>query len=353
MTKRSSKKVGSAFKITNPAFKSRNKSTFTIGDQPLKNIQVLEGIDSYSDVTLMVCSTAVVITLLSQVSTTRAGTGYTGNVDISETFKFWKSRFLKTDNVLVCVASLALVASISFAPIDPDALENELAMLIDCYPGSRPFIKNLNAKNVERWRHGYMSRMLGWINSCPATSITAFSLEPRTVGSMTIQQVIDSIGLKNPPDAITVAKYIISVVAAEHEREFVFNEPPLSDDANCTAIELELLTQGLEFTRAVQTVSDTPKPRASEFSRETLTQYLTPRELLYYDNAVKIANVDYIKAAHEKVRVALGSTPDLSPEARALLKRPEDAMNRLKGAARKPGDRRTKKQSDAEGGASA
>lgn len=330
------KKAGSAFKITSSIIKSKSAkhSNFIIGEFALNKIQVLNVIDSYDTVELMACSLAVVIALLCQVSAARAASEYEGNVDTSDTFKFWKSRFFKTDNTLVPMVCLATAASISYSEPDPQVLENEIIADVDGYRGNLPYIKNLNAKNYRRWRAGLVARLLGWINSCPATNISIFGLDSKTVDTLSIQQVINSIGFSNPPSAQKVAEHIISVVSDEGESHLLFNEPPISEASNCTAIENELLQYGLEITRAPKPSSATPKPFAGEFTRSVLEAHLTPLEMQVYDNAVAIGNPSRIKAFHEKVRVALGTATNVSPESQAVLDQTAKAPQRLAGKKR-------------------
>lgn len=244
--------------------------------------------------------------------------------------------------------AIALSISISYSEPDADDLENEIISGIDSWRGSQPYIKNLDSKNFRRWRAGVVSRLIGLVNSCPATNISVFGLDLKTVNSLSIQQVIDSIGFRNPPSAKDVAEHIVFGVREGGNTSLLFNETPLSEACALSAIEDELTTYGLSIQRAPQAGQCSPRPFAGEFPRQVLEANLTPLEIKLYDNAVVVGNAARIRAFHDKVRLATGAEAEISPESADTLTQTAKLGSRLSRGTKKG---RGRQNSSAEGGA--
>lgn len=266
----------------------------------------------------MACSAAVVITLLCQVALTRIKAGYSGNIDGSDTFKFWKAKFFKTEDTLYPLACGAIIKSISFGD-DKVKLEDELIALVETFRGSQPYIGTCTARNVGRWREGFISRQFGLVNSCPATKPEMFGLNKDKLMQMSIDDVLAMIKL---PIKVSKAQVIERITKTIDTEEVTLNEPGLSNNATYSVIETEIAsTMKQGWYQRVQDTGIGPGPQPSgEFSQEEIKDNLSSLEYAKYRHAISVGNRKVIGQLYDKLRAKLrpsaeeGGVPQDNPE---------------------------------------
>jgi len=328
MAKKNINKRGSLFKQTPSEFNKKKTKyrNMTVGEYEIKLIEAFKGIEAYDTLVLMACGLAVVIALLSQVATIRHESAFRRNIDTTDTFRFWKARFFRVDATLYTVAAMAISASLSYSTASNfDQLEMELIATADAFTRHVPFIKSLNEKNYGRWRDGVISRLLGIINSCPATNIALFNFDPAQIAKMDTQQVIKFLGFSNPPEPETVLRYIASVIFSEGSpKDITFDETPLSQESSMSIIERELsAVMGIAFDRVPTeydaTAFNGSSTKLNVIPRKTMEQYLSPLEMVIYQNAISTNNRTKVRALEDKVKQLMGNLGQVGPKSNSVL----------------------------------
>lgn len=256
--------------------------------------------------------------MLCQVALTRIKAGYSGNIDGSDTFKFWKAKYFKTEDTLYPLACGAIVQSISFGD-ENVALEDELIALVETFRGSQPYISTCTARNVGRWREGFISRQFGLVNSCPATKPEMFGLDKNKLMQMTIDDVLAMIKL---PIKVSKAQVIERITKTVDTEEVTLNEPGLSNSVTYSVIETEIAsTMKPGWYQRVQDTGIGPGPQPSgEFSQEEIKGNLSSLEYAKYRHAVSVGNRKVIGQLYDNLRAKLrpsteeGVVPQDNPE---------------------------------------
>lgn len=282
-------KRGSLFKkLTNLSKKTGKGQNFCIGDFSFSSINTLDFLPEYAEIKLMFCSLAVVITLLCQVSAIRLRSSFAGNIDVSDTFKLWKSRYFRTDLTLFPVVCASVIKSFSFLTENSaDEITSLIIAMGDNVRGSQPFIKNCTPTNQARWREGYMARTFGILNSCPATNMDVFNLSPDTVESLTIDGVLKMIPIKDKPSVEEVRERIRNTIFSAKKDPISLNEPVLPG-SGLTSLEAELFDPS-EYFR-FPTANPQAPPSTREFDIADIQKALSDIQLKKYLNAIEVGN---------------------------------------------------------------
>jgi len=309
---------GSQFKKTSKNMKPKASDTrgFKIDNFGFSEIAIFkDGLmaDVYQELCLMACATALVITMLCQIAMIRIKSGFVGNIDTTDTFKFWKARFYKTEDTLYVLAVGAVIKPVSYSD-DSVSTEDELVALTQTFRNLRPYINTCTSRNVGRWREGFISRQFGLINSCPVTKPEIFGIDPERVINMKIEDVLGMISL---PDSMVTPELVIDRIISTIGSETVnLSEPGLTQGETDSAIEKQIAAAngGNWYIRTGKDDGTMGPPASGEFTLEQITEHLTSLEFAKYKHAVSVGNRKVIAELYAKVRAAVKpNPPDQAP----------------------------------------
>jgi len=129
-------------------------------------------------------------------------------VDRSPSYKFYKSRFLRSDDANCISICLGICQILAFIDCDPMVLQESIYAYLDSGAGANSrYIERPNRGNFYSYFHGVVSRISSLLNSCPATNASIFNL-PRDVNSLSVSQVIDLLPFENRPSTEEVSERI-------------------------------------------------------------------------------------------------------------------------------------------------
>lgn len=317
----------------------------SICEYPISSLAVYRDLPSYGDI----CMLALIVMLsLVTLCAVRENTDQSNAEFDSRPFvRFIKRRIFGTEYALVVAASLATVPVLGLIDISsPSKVENFIRAAIINYRPNVKAPRQLNASNTEVWVNGQISRILGLINSCPASinGLSNFGLSPGESSRHTVESVVRSIPLPHKPGwrfVVYTFRVIMGITARDPEGNYVlvdgkplvFNESPVCPvPGPCAALgisplESQLFTEtlptntenvtfpGVEIKREIDPASATEpqeRTKVSALDQEDIEKYLSGLEQASYRSALKLGN---------KSRMA-----DLNA---AVLSRKEAAQNQV------------------------
>jgi len=271
-----------------------------------------------------------------------------------------KRNLFGTGDTLVVAASLAVVPVLGLIDsITPVQVENFIKAPIANYRPNVKTPKQVNASNVEVWVNGQISRILGLINSCPASvaGLYNFGLTPGRNNSATVNQLVDSIPLPKKPSTgfILVSFRVIMGFIVEDENgvftlasePLVFNELPLTFAGKTNLVTLgisplewELFSSkpkgkagnalpGVEIKRQLDPSTQTSpnmKTKLRVMEEGELKDLLTPLEFASYRSAAKLG----VKARFQELNdLALSRKSAKSSDSQAQVSTVEDDSSSL------------------------
>lgn len=194
----------------------------------------------------------------------------------------------------------AATSAVAFIPDDPKERLAVLNSLLDSFTANSAFVETPTEKNFAYFIHGYMSRIMGWLNSCPSSSPQMLGLDKKCVD----WKVIDVI--KNAPEPLRNVKVedVIKNIADKasssdsytlSDGPITFMEKPLSGPGTskgCSSLEFELFgdnlplrSKSLEVTAKVGKSGQMPD---SSLSKADVERYLSPLQQKKYAAAAKL-----------------------------------------------------------------
>ena len=158
------------------------KRHLSIGEFSLADLKALSQVENFRGIVLLTGVLFVIVVLMVQIRSLRSSEP-PAFVDRSPSYKFYKARFLRSPETLSVVVSLGICQILPFMDCDPSVLQTSIYQNIDCGAGGNArFIERPNSQNFTAYFHGVVSRLLGLLNSCPATNASVFNL-PRDVSA--------------------------------------------------------------------------------------------------------------------------------------------------------------------------
>jgi hypothetical protein len=210
--------------------------------------------------------------------------------------------------------------------------------------------KQLNPSNVEVWVNGQISRILGLMNSCPASvaGLYNFGLSPGQSSSLTIENIVKSIPLPNKPTWLYVVwsfRVILGIVKKDPDgittrtdmRPLVFNESPITvsgssklNSIGITPLEDQMfsrelvtrdgrITPGIEIKRELNPstlVLPDKETKVRSLDMQELEVFLTSLELASYRSAYKLGNKSRLVSLNKTAaaRKAQSENPQTQPQ---------------------------------------
>jgi len=327
MAKRSpSTRITSPFSASLVSARSpRGLSTVTwpsICEYPISSLAVLKDLPSYSSIALL---SIIVMTCLVMLCALRENSSESNAEFDSRPFvRFIKKNVFGSSDGLVVATCLAVVPALGLIDVStPIQVENFIKAAISNYKPNVKAPKQLNPSNVEVWVNGQISRILGLMNSCPASvaGLYNFGLTPGQCCNFSIQNIVKSIPLPNKPpwsQVVESFRVIMGIVHVDSNgihsstdmKPLVFNETPLNISTNSDVrtrglsnLEYQMFVQflssrdggktlpGVEMKRELDPstlTSPNEKTKTRSLEMEDLEKFLSPLELASYRSAYRI-----------------------------------------------------------------
>ena len=96
-------------------------------------------------------------------------------VDSLPSYRFFKQRFLSTDEARAVFYAIAIVPTLGFVDdISGPYIQELLDFCVGSFVGNSPYIETPTQENGNRFCNGAVSRMSGICNSCPSTNAKMF-----------------------------------------------------------------------------------------------------------------------------------------------------------------------------------
>jgi hypothetical protein len=132
--------------------------------------------DTIHTTKIQMASALVMVVLMVQIRLLREGDS-AATVDKSPAYKFYKKRVLFNETGQVYALMFASCFAVNFIPDDPSERESVLHSLLDSFTANSTYIETPTENNFSYFIHGYMSRIMGWLNSCPSSSPQMLGLD--------------------------------------------------------------------------------------------------------------------------------------------------------------------------------
>jgi len=292
----------------------------SISEYPIVSLAVLKDLPSYFNICLL--AIIVMISLVVLCAMRENTTESNAEFDNRPFVRYMKRNLFGTGDTLVVAASLAVVPVLGIIDTStPVQVENFIKAAISNYRPNIKAPKQVNASNVDVWVNGQISRILGLINSCPASvaGLYNFGLTPGRSSSTGVKQLVDSIPLPNKPSAAYVIfsfRLIMGLIEDNEEgvarlisEPQVFNETALTfagksnlSTLGISPLEWELFTvkiprksgvfvPGVEIKRQLDTsslITPNTKTKLRALDEADLQELLSPLEFASYRSASKL-----------------------------------------------------------------
>ena len=209
----------------------------SICEYPISSLAALRDIPSYKNICVLAI---VVMVCLVMLCSLRENTSESNaEFDSRPYVRFIKKNVFGTSDGLVVATALAVVPVLGLIDVStPVQVENFMKAAVANYKPNVKAPKQLNASNVEVWVNGQISRILGLMNSCPASvaGLYNFGLSPGQASNFSIQNIVKSIPLPNKPAWSYVVwsfRVITGIIDPDSGRlkssePLVFNETPIA-----------------------------------------------------------------------------------------------------------------------------
>ena len=200
---------------------------------------VYKDLPSYSDIVTLAIVLMVYIVMLSVIRENTSETN--AEFDARPSVRYIKHYFFGTSDAVVVATALAVVPALDLIDISsPSKVDNFIKGIIANYRPNIKAPKQLNSSNVKVWVNGQISRILGLINSCPASSsgLSNFEIIPGRSSKATIKGIVNTISLPYKPHWLTIiySFRLIMVIIRRNsnkkaflvsDKPLIFNESPI------------------------------------------------------------------------------------------------------------------------------
>mgnify|MGYP001807180369 CR=1 FL=1 len=191
---------------------------------------------------------------------------------------------------------------IVFLPDDREELEAFLMKTLYSYVGNEKFIENPTQGNILECLWGHISRICGFLNSCPAANMGLFNLNA-SAAELGIADVMKMIPMKaaqslHPDDVAGALKELFCT--KDENGNFVpptFEEPPLGGPlvvSGCSKIESEIFGNDLPTRKISGSGKSTVNASPNKVTFAEAEQHLDPLQLQKYRTTLEFGKSSFI-----------------------------------------------------------
>lgn len=292
-------------------FKKKASESICIKAYKFENISGLKACNSYSNFIEYSVMCMVVVILLCQLRSLRPDSS-SAKLDQLPSFRYYKKRVtLDTPGQALSLAlATSLPEAIVFLPDNPDELEDWMLSAMESYVGNEKFIERCSPNNVIDFVCGNMSRILGYLNSCPASSMHSFNVDS-SVLEWSVQDVVNRMAI--PESSNIRISHIIERLRVEcfelPQNPVTFAEPPFSGthaiEGGC---KLEKEIFGKDMPIRLTKPDESPSGLTSGFTDEQLSK-LSSLERRKLEAAFKVGKKDLI-SKYQRIILQRSTEPE-------------------------------------------
>lgn len=302
-------KPSSSKKLGTKIFGQKSAGTLQVQKYSFSNIEGLEPLESYDNIVRLAVLCMVTVVLLVQLRIIKPDASGS-SLDRSPSFRFYKKKCLLADPGYATAVALAagFPELIIFLPDEPEELEALLTKALDSYVGNEKFIEIPTQNNIIECLWGHISRICGFLNSCPAANMGLFNLNA-SAADLSIGDVINMIPIQaaqSLPPAEVAASLKELFSTKDENGNFVppsFEEAPLSGPAavsGCSKIEAEIFGDDLPIRKLSSSSKSTSGPSPSKTTLAEAEQHLNALQLRKYRAALELGKTSLI-SKYEKI----------------------------------------------------
>jgi hypothetical protein len=304
-------KPSSSKKLGTKIFGNKSAGILQVQKYSFSNIEGLEPLESYDNIVKLTVLCMVTVVLLVQLRIIKPDTSGS-SLDRSPSFRFYKKKCLLADPGYATAVALAagLPELIIFLPDDPEELVAFLTKTLDSYVGNEKFIEVPTQGNIIECLWGHISRICGFLNSCPAANMSLFNLSA-AAAELSIGDVIKMIPIQaaqslSPREVAESLKVLFST--KDENGNYVpptFEEVPLSGPVavdGCSKIEAEIFGDDLPIRKLGSGKSISGPSSSSKVTLAEAEQHLDPLQLRKYRAALELGKTSLI-SKYEKIIV--------------------------------------------------
>jgi len=275
----------------------------SIGEFPIIDLNALSELEYFPGIKLWCAVTMVIILNMVQIRSALNSVP-ASIVDRSPSYRYYKARFLRKDEVQGFLISLGICQIAPFMEADPGLLNYTIQQYLDCGAGGNsPYIEKPTETNYEKYFHGVVSRMAGLINSCPSTNGQTFNFPPGHL-TFTLKDILEALPFSDGPTSEEVRDQILEM-GLDSQDSVILEENPLFFPGGNTPLEKDIF--GDKLKRVPQSSISLGKASTlqdNRINRAALERVLSPLEMLQYDKSVG-TNPIKLKALSEKAAALL------------------------------------------------
>lgn len=260
----------------------------SIGEFSLEYINAFKTLGCFKNIILAVCSLFAVLAIMAQIRCAKS-TLPPAAIDRSPSYKFYKSRFLKSVWADIVIVALGMYSVLPWLDADPAELEEAMVSNLDAgIQSNTPFIDKPTSQNFQLYYWGVLSRMSGLLNSCPATNYGIFNF-PKAVRDAKVEDILSWMPFDEEylPSVDSLISHLRDEILKEEENPS-FAEDALSYPGGLTPIELQVFGDVMSRKPAVTARLERGSVLGGNaITRANLELVLSPTELAQYDLSAK------------------------------------------------------------------
>ena len=334
-SKSASKKRGSA----PSSMLRKNPKCLSIGEYGIDKLNTFADFVCFPGIVLRACGLFTVLGIMIQIRHARNNVP-PALVDRLPSFKFYKARYLKSINSRAVVILLAMYPILSYLHSDPETLESTLYSNLDEGVGSNtPYIDKPNPNNYSLFYYGVISRILGLLNSCPATNFSIFNF-PNSVKDFKVEDVLKLLPFPEDvmPSADEVKAFLRNEMLLEAENPS-FEEEVLPGETGLTALETEIfgdvMSRRMDVSNTLSRGSLLP---SNALSYDNIKSVLSRIEFAQYEqsvsnNPVRLKELTALAVERINAKAAAASQQAASVNETDLADRPSEGTEASPSAA--------------------
>lgn len=327
MAKSRKSKPSSSKKMGTKIFGNQSSGKLQVQKYLFENIEGLEPLESYDNIVNLTVQCMVAVVMLVQLRINKPDVSGSA-LDRSPSFRFYKKKCILADPGYATAIALAagLPELIIFLPDDPEELEAFLIKTLDSYVGNEKFIENPTQGNIIECLWGHISRICGFLNSCPAANMGLFNLNS-SAAELGIADVIKMLPIKaaqslHPEEVAASLKDLFC--SKDENGTFVppsFEEPSLGGPlvvSGCSKIEAEIFGDDLPIRKISGSGKSTANASSSKVTLAEAQQHLDSLQLRKYKAALELGKSSLI-AKYERIiqeKLSPSAEPNSSPSRR-------------------------------------
>jgi hypothetical protein len=266
---------------------SKNPRGISIGEFEIDSINAFREFSFFNNLIIFTCGLIVIIAIMIQIRFARNNVPHS-TVDRLPSYKFYKARYLKTTYTKSVVIVLAMYSVLPWLDTNMVTLENSMIQHLNTgVESNSPYIEKPNSNNYQMYFYGVISRMLGLLNSCPASNHQIFNF-PSAVKDANMETILKLVPFpeSSKPSVDEMIGFLREVCLKEDNP--TFEEDALPGDSGLTPLELQIFGDVMSRKPAVSNrlTRGSILPN-NALTHENLASVLSPVELAQYDLSAK------------------------------------------------------------------